>query len=306
MSRKWTEADVPDQSGRLAIVTGANSGLGYETARVLAGAGAAVVLAVRDTGKGEAAAAKIRALHPDAELSVLRLDLSSLESVRTAAAELVAEHPRIDLLVNNAGLMYTPSRELTADGFEMQFGTNHLGHFALTGLLLPNLLPVRGSRVVVVSSMAHNIRAAIHFDNLAWEHGYDRIAAYGQSKLANLMFAYELSRKLAAADAETIAVAAHPGMSATELFRELPFPVSLGFKLTAPLITQKPADGALPTLRAATDPDVVGGEYYGPAGLGEVKGPPHRVRSSRQSRDEDIAARLWTVSEELTGVNYPV
>ena len=218
---KWTTGDIPDQRGRVAVVTGANTGLGYHTAAALAQAGAQVILAVRDLEKGNLALARIVAAQPDADVTLQELDLSSLASVRAAAAALRKAYPRIDLLINNAGVMWTP-KQLTADGFEMQFGTNHLGHFALTGLLLDNLLPVRGSRVVTVSSMGHRIRAAIHFDDLQWEHGYDRIAAYGQSKLANLLFTYELQRRLAGHRKNTIAVAAHPGASSTELGRNVP------------------------------------------------------------------------------------
>ena len=218
----WTEKDVPDQTGRLAVVTGSNTGLGFDTARVLAARGAHVVMACRDTAKADAAAARIRAQTPGAQVSVQKLDLGSLTSVREAAAEMVAAYPRIDLLINNAGVMYPP-KSTTADGFELQFGTNHLGHFALTGLLLGNLLPVDGSRVVVVASIAHNIRAKIDFADLQWERRrYDRVAAYGQSKLANLMFAYDLQRRLATAKAKTVAVAAHPGVAATELIRHVP------------------------------------------------------------------------------------
>jgi hypothetical protein len=189
----------------------------------------------------------------------------------------------------------------------MQFGTNHMGHFALTGLLLDNLLPVRGSRVVTVSSMGHRIRAAIHFDDLQWEHRYDRIAAYGQSKLANLLFTYELQRRLAARDhPTTTALAAHPGGSNTDLARNLPGIFKPAVTVLGPLLFQGAAMGALPTLRAATDPDVEGGQYYGPDGLGEQRGHPKLVSSSAQSHDEDLQQRLWTVSEELTGVTYPV
>ncbi|BBY98818.1 SDR family NAD(P)-dependent oxidoreductase [Mycolicibacterium fallax] len=306
MNRNWSEADVPEQAGRVAIVTGSNTGLGYETARVLAGRGATVVLAVRDTAKGEQAAEEIRALSPAGAVSVQRLDLGSLESVHTAATELKAAHPRIDLLINNAGVMYPSPRQTTSDGFELQFGTNHLGHFALTGLLLENLLPVPDSRVVVVASVAHRIRAGIHFDDLQWTRGYDRVAAYGQSKLANLMFAYELQRRLSADDADTIAVAAHPGISDTELMRHLPALIRPGFKAIAPVVVQNAAAGALPTLRAATDPAVIGGQYYGPDGLGELRGRPRPVGSSRESRDPAVAQRLWEVSEKLTGVTFPL
>jgi NAD(P)-dependent dehydrogenase (short-subunit alcohol dehydrogenase family) len=303
---KWTNGDIPDQSGRVAIVTGANTGLGYHAAAALAQTGAHVVLAVRNLEKGNLALARIVAAHPDADVTLQELDLSSLASVRAAAAALRKTYPRIDLLINNAGVMWTP-KQVTDDGFEMQFGTNHLGHFALTGLLLDNLLPVRGSRVVTVSSMGHRLRAAIHFDDLHWEHRYDRIAAYGQSKLANLLFTYELQRRLAARDQPTtMALAAHPGGSNTELARNLPGIFKPAVAVLGPLLFQGAAMGALPTLRAATDPDVEGGQYYGPDGLGEQRGHPKLVSSSAQSHDEDLQRRLWTVSEELTGVTYPV
>ncbi|BBX47851.1 oxidoreductase [Mycobacterium cookii] len=302
---KWTIADVPDQSGRVAVVTGANTGLGYHTAAALVQTGAHVVLAVRDTEKGNHALARIAAAQPHADVTLQELDLSSLDSVRAAAAALRRSYPRIDLLINNAGVMWTP-RQLTADGFEMQFGTNHLGHFALTGLLLENLLPVRGSRVVTVSSNGHRFRAGIHFDDLQSEHHYDRFAAYGQSKLANLLFTYELQRRLATQQQNTIAVAAHPGAASTELGRNAPTLFKPLFALASPLFFQNAAMGALPTLRAATDPDVEGGQYYGPDGFGEQRGHPKVVSSSAQSHDEDVQRRLWTVSEELTGVTYPV
>lgn len=299
MSEKWDERNIPDQHGRVAIVTGANTGLGFETARMLAERGARVVLAVRDVEKGKQAAARIAG-----DVGVQALDLASLDSIRSAAADLRALHPRIDLLINNAGVMYPPKRT-TADGFELQFGTNHLGHFALTGLLLDRLLDVPGSRVVTVSSVGHRIRAAIHFDDLHWERSYSRVGAYGQSKLANLMFTYELQRRLAR-HGTTVAVAAHPGVSNTELLRNSPAAFRLPITWLAPLITQSATTGALPTLRAATSPDVHGGQYYGPCGFQEVRGHPTLVRSSRDSHDGAVQQRLWTVSEELTGVTFPV
>ena len=302
----WTEKDVPDESGRVAIVTGSNTGLGYDTARVLAARGARVVMAVRDTAKGDAAAARIRELSKGAEVTVHELDLGSLASVRAAAAELAAAHPRIDLLINNAGVMYPPKQN-TADGFELQFGTNHLGHFALTGLLLKNLLGVDGSRVVAVASIAHNIRAKIDFADLQWEtRRYDRVASYGQSKLANLMFTYDLQRRLAAAKAKTIAVAAHPGVAATELVRHVPGAGLPGVSWLSGRLLNTSELGALPTLRAATDPAVRGGQYYGPDGFRELRGYPKLVSSNAQSHDTAAQERLWTVSEELTGVTYPV
>lgn len=298
MSDDWTEQHVPDQTGRVAVVTGANTGLGFETARVLAEHGAHVVLAVRDVEKGKQAAARM-----SGDVSVQALDLTSLASVRSAAADLRAAHPRIDLLVNNAGVMYTP-RQTTADGFELQLGTNHLGHFALTGLLLDRLLEVPGSRVVTVSSIAHRVEAAIHFDDLQWERSYDRRAAYGQAKLANLMFTYELQRRLAP-HGTTISTAAHPGLSRTELARNAPTALRLPLTWLSPLF-QSPAMGALPTLRAATDPAVTGGQYYGPGGRREIRGYPRLVTSSPESHDQAVQQRLWTVSEELTGVTFPV
>jgi NAD(P)-dependent dehydrogenase (short-subunit alcohol dehydrogenase family) len=303
MSAKWTAADVPDQSGRLAIVTGANSGLGFDTAAVLADKGAHVVLAVRNLDKGNEAADRIKSKCPNAVVSVQELDLTSLDSVRNAAEQLRADHPRIDLLINNAGVMYVPTRETTKDGFEMQFGTNHLGHFALTGQLLDNMSQVDGSRVVTVSSVGHRIMARIHFDDLQLERKYNRIESYGQSKLANLLFTYELQRRLKLKGASTIAAAAHPGFADTELMRHLP-----GFipDFVWRPFSQPATMGALPTLRAATDPGVQSGQYYGPDGIGEAQGHPKVVKSSAQSHNEDIARRLWTVSEELTGVAYPV
>jgi NAD(P)-dependent dehydrogenase (short-subunit alcohol dehydrogenase family) len=299
VSDRWTEHHIPEQRGRVAIVTGGNSGLGFETARMLAARGAKVILAVRDIDKGRQAAARITG-----DVSVQELDLSSLASIESAAADLRAAYPRIDLLINNAGIMYPP-KQTTADGFELQFGTNHLGHFALTGLLLDRLLGVAGSRVITVASAAHRIQAAIHFDDLQWERSYSRIAAYGQSKLANLMFTYELQRRLAS-QGNTIAVAAHPGVSNTELGRNIPSGLRMVVAALAPLLTQKAAMGALPTVRAATDQAVFGGQYYGPGNRGEIRGYPKQVTSSPQSHDQAIQQRLWTVSEQLTRVTYPL
>jgi NAD(P)-dependent dehydrogenase (short-subunit alcohol dehydrogenase family) len=301
---KWTTADIPDQAGRVAVVTGANTGLGYETALALAEHGAHVVLAVRNLDKGKDAAAQITANGPRGEVALQELDLTSLESVRAAAQQLRSDHDRIDLLINNAGVMWTP-KSTTKDGFELQFGTNHLGHFAFTGLLLDRLLPVAGSRVVTVSSIGHRIRADIHFDDLQWEHSYNRVAAYGQSKLSNLLFTYELQRRLAS-HGTTIAAAVHPGGSKTELARNLPGWTQPIYSVLEPLVAQDAATGALPTLRAATDPAVTGGQYYGPDGVGQMRGYPKAVQSSKKSHDADRQRRLWTVSEELTGVVYPV
>src|SRR5277367_234877 len=303
--KSWTADDMPDLSGKTIVVTGANSGIGLEAAREFARKHADVVLACRDLGKARTAAADITSSAPGAKVDVMELDLSNLASVRGFSDAFHLQRQTLHVLCNNAGVMAIPYRQ-TADGFEMQFGTNHLGHFALTGLLLNNLLPVRGSRVVTVSSTGHRIRAAIHFDDLHWEHGYDRYAAYGQSKLANLLFTYELQRRLADHRKNTIAVAAHPGASSTELGRNVPTLIKPLFAVAGGLLFQGAAMGALPTLRAATDPDVEGAQYYGPDGLGEQRGHPKLVSSSAQSHDEDLQRRLWTVSEELTGVTYPV
>lgn len=304
MANRWTEQGIPAQNGRLAVVTGANSGLGFEAARALAAHGASVVLAVRDVDKGKHAAGRIADAVPGADTSVQQLDLTSLESVRNAAEQLRSAYSTIDLLINNAGVMYTP-RQTTSDGFELQFGTNHLGHFALTGLLLDRMLAVPGSRVVTVSSVGHRIRARIDFDDLQGERSYNRVAAYGQSKLANLMFTYELQRRLSGT-ADTIAVAAHPGAANTDLMRNMPAALRALVPFVAPIVTQSPAMGALSIVRAATDPNVRGGQYYGPGGFLETRGYPKIVESSPQSHDTTIQQRLWTVSEQLTGVTFPV
>ena len=297
----WTAADAPDQSGRTAVVTGANSGIGFETARVLAERGAAVVLACRDPGRAEEAAERIAGTAPGAELGIVKLDLGSLTSVREAAGELRATRPKLDLLVNNAGVMYPPYQR-TEDGFELQFGVNHLGHFALTGLLLGQMLAMPGSRVVTVSSQGHRL-GRIDFGDLQSERRYSRVAAYGQSKLANLLFTFELQRRLATAGAATSALAAHPGVTRTELTRYLPGWMQAAAGL---LPFQGSEMGALPTLRAATDAGARGGEYYGPSGPGEMRGYPRRVGSSARSREAGLARRLWDESLRLTGVSYPV
>jgi NAD(P)-dependent dehydrogenase (short-subunit alcohol dehydrogenase family) len=299
---KWTTADIPDQTGRTAVITGANTGLGYETAAALAEKGAHVVLAVRNLDKGKEAARRLELATPGASVSLQELDLTSLESVRAAADQVRSQHDTIDLLINNAGVMFTP-KATTKDGFELQFGTNHLGHFALTGLLLDRVLAATNSRVVTVSSIGHRYPAPIRFDDLQWERGYSRLGAYGQSKLANLLFTYELQRRLTGT--HTIAAAAHPGGSRTELTRNTPPWIRV---LTGPfeVISQSAAMGALPTLRAATDPGVLGGQYFGPGGIAELRGYPRVVASNNRSHDVDAAKRLWAVSEELTSVVYPV
>ncbi len=300
----WTADDIPELTGRNAVVTGANTGLGLATADALAAHGARVILAVRNTDKGDAAASAIRGDHPDADVTVQALDLSDLASIRAAADALLADGHGIDLLINNAGVMYTPE-STTVDGFELQMGTNHLGHFALTGLLLPRLLDTPRSRIVTVSSVGHKIRSKIDVETLAGTDGYDRVAAYGRSKLANLLFTYELQRRLAAAGATTAALAAHPGLSDTELIRNSPKFLQWGEFLFRPIM-QSAERGALPTLRAATDPAAGGGQYYGPDGIGEARGNPKIVESSSRSHDADLQRALWEKSVEMTGVDYPL
>ena len=291
----WTAEDIPDQSGRIAVVTGANSGLGLAAARVLAGRGASVVLASRDAAKAEAAAREI-----GGDVTCVRLDLASLASVREASERLHAARDRIDLLINNAGVMMTP-QATTEDGFELQVGTNHLGHFALTGLLLDLMVKVPGSRVVTVSSMAH-MWGRLPSD----ARRYSPTLAYGDSKLANLLFALELQRRLAAAKAETISLAAHPGYARTGLLRYLPPLVRMGSRLAEPFIAQSAAMGALPILRAATDPAASGGGFYGPGGLAGMKGYPVPARPLAKAREVSAQRRLWVQSEQQTGVTYPV
>jgi NAD(P)-dependent dehydrogenase (short-subunit alcohol dehydrogenase family) len=301
---RWTAADIPDQSGRVAVVTGASSGLGLATARELGRAGARVVLGVRNTTKGDQAAATIRSQAPGAELEVRQLDLADLESVWEFATSLAAVHGRIDLLINNAGIMAAP-RRLTRDGFESQFGTNHLGHFALTGRLLPALLRAPAPRVVTVSSTMHR-GGKIDFDDLQGERKYSRWGAYSQSKLANLMFCFELQRRATAAGSPLRSLAAHPGYANTNLqfaapdrFYERAF-MWIGNRLFA----QSADMGALPTLYAATVPDLPGGTYVGPGGRSEQRGYPKVVTAARKAYDEAAWRRLWEVSEELTGVHY--
>jgi NAD(P)-dependent dehydrogenase (short-subunit alcohol dehydrogenase family) len=305
----WSEADIPDLSGKTIVITGANSGLGFEAAMALAGKGAQVVLACRDQAKGRAAEEQIRARHPRAATALMPLDLCSLADIRRFADAARAAYPSIDVLMNNAGVMALPYRQ-TADGFEMQFGTNHLGHFALTGLLLDRLLAAPGARIVTVSSGAHRM-GRIRFDDLHGQQRYRKWPAYAQSKLANLLFAYELQRRLSAAGAAAISVAAHPGYAATNLQAAGPKMLGSSFlervmDLGNRLFAQSAAMGALPQLYAAVAPAVRGGEYYGPSSIGELWGPPRVVTSTARSRDEGAARRLWEVSEELTGVTYPL
>ncbi len=306
MSDKWTAADIPDQTGRQAIVTGANSGLGFETALALAAQGSGVTLAVRDTAKGEAAAEQIRARVPQASLEVRRLDLADLASVDEFAWLWREAHPEgLDLLINNAGIMAIPRRE-TADGFEMQLGTNHLGHFALTGRLLEAIRP--DGRIVTVSSQAHRM-GKIAFEDLMGQRKYGAWRAYGQSKLANLLFMRSLAERLERAGSTVMSVAAHPGYASTHLQAVGPEMRGQGWMNTVmgglnKVLAQSAAMGALPTLYAATFPAIRSGDYIGPDGFGEQRGHPRLVGMTASARDDAVADQLWSVSEDLTGVRY--
>jgi NAD(P)-dependent dehydrogenase (short-subunit alcohol dehydrogenase family) len=304
MGENWTAEQMPSQAGRTAIVTGANSGLGLAAARALAAAGAQVVLACRNAAKGEEAAKAIRARTPGASVIVEPLDLASLDSVRDCAARLVSGCESIDLLINNAGVMAPGGRRQTADGFELQIGTNHLGHFALTGLLLPRLQGRKGARVVTVSSTAHRF-GRIRFDDLQAERRYNRWRAYGQSKLANILFARELDRRLRAAGSTVASLGAHPGYAATNLQSAAPPAFDRAvFAVTNRLFGQSPEMGALPELYAATRSHLDGGLFIGPDGFEEQRGHPKVVSPTNRGQDASTAARLWEVSEELTGVEY--
>ena len=294
----WTEKNIPNLENKVAVVTGANSGIGYEAARALADKGARVVMACRNLDKADEAARRIRRKNPDASLEVMELNLGDLESVRQFAEEFRARFDQLDLLINNAGVMVPPYGK-TEDGFETQFGVNHLGHFALTGRLMEMLLNTPGSRVVTVSSGAHRM-GKMNFGDLQWEREYKPWAAYGQSKLANLLFTFELQDRLSRAGADVKAVAAHPGGTKTNLQSN----TSPLLRPLMNLIMQAPATGALPTLRAATARDVRGGDYYGPNGLGEMRGNPKRVGVGGAALDKATGAKLWEVSESLTGVHY--
>lgn len=306
MAGPWTAREVPDQRGRTAVITGASGGLGYETALVLAEKGAEVIFAVRSEAKGKDAIHRLKEQVPGARVRLIRLDLSDLSSVRSFAEAYRRDYGTLDLLINNAGVMVPPYRK-TTDGFELQFGSNHLGHFALTGLLLPQLLNTPKSRVVTLSSIAH-LGASIDFDNLDGSKGYNRIKFYGQSKLANLLFAKELQRRLAASGAETISIGCHPGVANTNLFSRGSGKQAgvLSRLLWTLFSSQSAAMGALPTLYAATAPGLKGGEYIGPDGRGGRKGYPQLARTDSRAEDEQTAKRLWDVSESLTGVTYPL
>lgn len=294
----WTFDDIPDQPGREVIVTGANTGIGFETARALARKGAHVTLACRNLDKGRPAKESILAETPDAVVSLEQLDLSDLRSVESFANRFLDQHDRLDLLILNAGVMVPPESK-TAQGFELQFGVNHLGHFALTGALLPLVQATEKSRVVVVSSTAAH-RGEMNFEDLQFEQrGYSPWPAYGQSKLANQLFTLELQRRLRAAGSSVLVTAAHPGWTATDLQR-----TTAMVRFLNHFFAMQPPQGALPTLRAATDPEATGGDYYGPGGFLQMRGYPKRIDMVKQAQIAGDAARLWEVSEELTGVRY--
>ncbi len=305
----WTAADIPDLSDKTIVVTGANSGIGYHAALQFAARGADTILACRDLRKASAAAELITQAQPHAKVETMELDLASLASIKDFAAAFRPNRQRLDVLCNNAGVMALPKRT-TADGFEMHIGTNHLGHFALTGQLLSSLLETPSSRVVTVSSIFHR-PGRINFDDLQSERSYQKWIAYAQSKLANLLFTYELQRRLTAGGAATISVACHPGYSSTNL--QTAGARMVGSSLQERIwgginsIFAQAADmGALPTLFAATDPSVEGGDYVGPGGFAESWGNPVKVQSNARSHDEELAKKLWAVSEDLTGVVYAI
>ncbi|ONH23153.1 oxidoreductase [Pseudofrankia asymbiotica] len=307
--RRWNADDVPDLTGRTAVITGANSGIGFEAAKVLAARGATVVLACRNPAKARDAVDRIRAVAPEGDVSTLEMDLNSLASVRKATDALVAERPVIDLLINNAGVIMLPYGQ-TEDGFEQHFGINHLGHFAFTGLVLNAVLAADAGRIVTVGSNGHRM-GKIDFDDLAFTRGYKPLRGYGRSKLANLLFSYELQRRLEKAGAPARSLAAHPGGANTD---------AGGFGGDSPArrkvkqvidrvpnpIVHSAHKGSLPIMRAAVHPAAEGGQYYGPSGLLKMTGRPVLVTSNAASRDAEAAARLWEHSERLTGVTYPI
>jgi NAD(P)-dependent dehydrogenase (short-subunit alcohol dehydrogenase family) len=294
----FTAADVPDQTGKTIVVTGANTGLGFEAAKTLAGKGARVLLACRSQSKAQAAKDSILAAFPKAELVIVELDLGSLASIHKAA-EQINQEPRLDVLINNAGIM-VPPLQYTEDGFESQFGVNHLGPFALTSLLLDKIRATANARIVSTASVAHR-RGKINFGDIDAKKSYNALTRYGQSKIANLYFGYELQRRLSAIGDDTISVVAHPGVADTELSRYIPKPFML-FMPVLKLFFNSAEQGSWPTLCAATMAGVQGGEYYGPSKRGEIAGPAIKVKSNRRSHNKDIAKKLWDLSIEMTGI----
>jgi len=294
----WNSANIPDQKGKIAIVTGSTSGLGKEAVRVLALKGAQVIMAVRNTEKGDKVAKQIKENDKGASIQVMELDLGSLKSVKAFSTAFLKKFDRLDILINNAGVMMCPFSK-TEDGFEIQMGTNHLGHFALTGHLMPLLKKTPGSRVVATSSIAHR-NGNIDFSDINWEsRSYKTGKAYGDSKIANLYFAYELSKKLSSEGNNPLVTAAHPGWTATELQRH-----SGMFKVLNKFFAQDLSMGTLPTLRAATDPEAKAGDFFGPSGMMELRGSPKKVESNALSQDKKKAEKLWEISELLTDVKF--
>ncbi len=299
-SSNWTAESIPNQSGKTFLITGANSGLGLEAATILGSKGATVIMAVRNMEKGKEAEAKIRSLYPKAKLDLMQLDLSDFDSIRNFSDKFHARYNALDVLMNNAGVMNPVKRELTKQGFEIQFGTNHLGHYLLTGLLLDVLKNTTGSRVVTQSSIMHKIKADIYFDDLNWEKSFDTVKAYSQSKLSNLLFTYELDRLLKVNKVKVIATASHPGYTDTNLQNTSGLMVAIMNKVIAQSVDM----GTLPILRAALEQNLAGAEYFGPTKMMETRGYPVIVESSPKSRDKELAKKLWAKTEELTGFKY--
>ncbi len=302
---QWTADAIPNLEGRIALITGANSGLGLETARVLVAKGARVIMACRDLGKASEAQTSIKAATPEALIDSIQLDLASLVSVRSVAAQVQQRYQRLDLLFNNAGVMAIPRRD-SVDGFEMQFAVNYLGHFALTGRLLPLLLTTLKSRVITLTSIARS--GKVNFDDLQGEQHYKRWGAYGQSKTADLLFAFELQHRLAQAGASTISVAAHPGYASTNLQATSaasdPALYRFGMNVMGAVLAQSSSMGALPQLYAATSPGIQGGEVVGPSGFSQMRGLPKVIQEIQKEYDHEVAARLWEISTQLTGVDF--
>lgn len=302
----WTRENIPSQQGKVILITGATSGIGLEAARVLSGKGAKIILPVRNLEKGKSAIQEIKQQFKYADLELMKLDISDFDSVRQFAVEFTNQYNTLDVLLNNAGIMWTPQRQTSRQGHELQFATNHLGHFLLTGLLMPLLKSTPNSRIVTQSSILHKkgqgqkFEPTIYFDDLNFSKSFDTKKAYAQSKLANLLFTYELDRRLKAANIHSIATVSHPGYTATNLQKDLGFMM----KIMNVLMAQKVNMGALPILRAATEPNLKGAEFFGPTKMNEMKGFPELVRSSETSYDIHLAKQLWSVSETITNHKY--
>jgi len=298
----FTLEQIPQHEDKIAIITGANTGLGFENTKQLADKGVRVVMACRNKQKAEAAKAKILKDSPNAQLDILIIDLSSLKSVRAAAKEYLANYDRLDILINNAGVMIPPYHK-TEDGFELQMAANHFGHFLFTGLLLDLLNKTPNARIVSLSSLAHT-QGTIHFDNLHWETDYSKLAAYQQSKLACILFALEMQRRLETAGHSTVSLAAHPGVSNTELARHIPKLLYYILYPLVPLVTHSPYHGALPATMAAIHPKAKGGDYFGPVSKREMKGKPGYAKIASRAKDKEVAKKLWEISEQLTGIKF--